>query len=390
MNANISYTDLIYLVIDSEATDFERQSLFAAMASDDALQKEFQAALKMHKANETQPLAMPVPNELTNKLFLAAGLTNTNLVAVPVATNWFTIWQISALVLTSIFSIMATLAYQGYNKTEIAVPKQFAQIQSQTSPAYNNRQENQNKLATNNKRKSANTVITNIAASEDLSEVASVNEVSDITNKVVIQKSNERKQVDNYIIESKLTYQNSSEFKSLQNPMQISNPIVLNITPNESGSDFFLDYRGISGMSYFPSRDVSTQSNKSFNNMTFSLNYKLSDKTSFGVEAGQETLPIYEVKADNDFQKYESLIWAGGNITTNLLEIEKFKINSKLTLGGTSLGGLIKPNLLLAYEIKNNVSINAGLEGTMLIYTNNQKILQTTKLALVYGISVGL
>jgi hypothetical protein len=78
MNENNKYLDLIYLVLDGEASEIERSTLFGAMADNQVLQNEFNTALKLNKAANSVPGTITVPMDLTNNLFNKAGLNFVN------------------------------------------------------------------------------------------------------------------------------------------------------------------------------------------------------------------------------------------------------------------------------------------------------------------------
>ena len=74
MNNTQSISDLIYLLLDNEATVFERQSLFHELASHPDLQAEFQEALTAKIALERDVAATYIPSELEKSLFRKAGI----------------------------------------------------------------------------------------------------------------------------------------------------------------------------------------------------------------------------------------------------------------------------------------------------------------------------
>ena len=70
-----SYIELIYQMIDGEASEVERQTLFSALNDDPELQAEFQNALSINNAGKSFAASQEVPSHLTNSLFSKAGLT---------------------------------------------------------------------------------------------------------------------------------------------------------------------------------------------------------------------------------------------------------------------------------------------------------------------------
>ncbi len=72
-NPNL-YSELICLVIDGEASEVERQSLFSELSKSPELQVEFQNTLKINNAAKNFASQSTVPNEITQKFFANAGL----------------------------------------------------------------------------------------------------------------------------------------------------------------------------------------------------------------------------------------------------------------------------------------------------------------------------
>lgn len=74
MDELINYNDLIFLVIDGEASDVERAILFKQMSENIELQNEFQVAIKMQKASENIGNDLIPPSSLANNIFQKSGL----------------------------------------------------------------------------------------------------------------------------------------------------------------------------------------------------------------------------------------------------------------------------------------------------------------------------
>jgi len=74
MEDMINYNDLIFLVIDGEASDVERATLFKHLSENIELQNEFQLAIKMQKASDNIATNLIPPTSLANNIFQSAGL----------------------------------------------------------------------------------------------------------------------------------------------------------------------------------------------------------------------------------------------------------------------------------------------------------------------------
>lgn len=74
-----TYKELIYLMLDGEASEIERQTLFEALNESPELQSEFQNAIQINNAGASYSNTTEVPGNLTNSLFSKAGLTYAGL-----------------------------------------------------------------------------------------------------------------------------------------------------------------------------------------------------------------------------------------------------------------------------------------------------------------------
>lgn len=75
--ANNNYIELIYTMIDGEASDIERQTLFSELQKNSDLQLEFQNAININNAGKTFAASSEVPLHLTKQLFGKSGLIYT-------------------------------------------------------------------------------------------------------------------------------------------------------------------------------------------------------------------------------------------------------------------------------------------------------------------------
>ncbi|HPI19318.1 MAG TPA: hypothetical protein PKY56_03020 [Candidatus Kapabacteria bacterium] len=81
-NPNL-YSELICLVIDGEASEVERQSLFSELSKSPELQVEFQNTLKINNAAKNFASQSTVPNEITQNFFANAGLRYNSPTIIP-------------------------------------------------------------------------------------------------------------------------------------------------------------------------------------------------------------------------------------------------------------------------------------------------------------------
>lgn len=74
--SNLNINDLVYLVLDNQATDIERKILFDALKDNNELQNEFHDAMILKKESSKILSAYTPPLALTNSLFEKANLDN--------------------------------------------------------------------------------------------------------------------------------------------------------------------------------------------------------------------------------------------------------------------------------------------------------------------------
>ena len=71
---NNSYSDLIHLFIDGEATETERNTLFGALKDSPELQEEFHSAMELKKAFAADIMQLQPPSYLQSQIAERAGL----------------------------------------------------------------------------------------------------------------------------------------------------------------------------------------------------------------------------------------------------------------------------------------------------------------------------
>lgn len=74
-----NYSELIYLFIDGEASDTQKETLFSALSSNSDLQQEFQEALELNKSLSSDKTNLVPSERLRNSVFAAIGIDASSL-----------------------------------------------------------------------------------------------------------------------------------------------------------------------------------------------------------------------------------------------------------------------------------------------------------------------
>lgn len=473
-------SDLIYLFIDGETTEVERDVLFKELANNNELQIEFQDALKLTKATEASNITITPPLALTGAIFTKAGLTQvigtTAIVGGASITGGF-IKELIATLNTKfavgiISAIMASVA-------SITLLSTFNSNDNTNNIAGNNNQ-NKNipitKSVTNDNasvNSQANSVeplssIKNDLANLSLSEIKNLAYVKDLeanyqkamrnigaykndlfslknkfenllnenknynkeitelkaNEKILLANSENQKsdiQPENKVDNQNIAYQNvlkiyeTKRLNSLESNSNNENIKIYNadnypknnlldrnvqsanlpdlitqlLLTDTKEAKLIVEYRGITGLEYFPQRIIESNNSNRANNVGLSVLRKIDDNTYVGLSGGQEDFPIYILK-QNEPNFQNSLFWGAGNIRyyPEFIKFENFTPYVETSIGGTQLGLMSKSYLGISWEPIKNVNLNIATEGSVMSYRNSGNWKPSGKLGLTYGISL--
>ena len=474
-------SDLIYLFIDGETTEVERDILFKELANNNDLQIEFQDALKLNKATAASDFAITPPIALTGAIFTKAGLTQvietTAIVGGATATGSifkelfatlntkFAVGVISAVMASvASFTILSTFyndsssynnSYNNYSNNS----QNTKNIPITQSKTVDNFAENKNSITNkfaeltideiknlpyvvelenkyNNAVKNISSYKGNISNLKDkisglLSENKNYNEIIKLkTNENNLLAANEKQKnenaaniqnIENSQNNSNTIYQNtlkiyeSKRLNSLENQLNaenikiynednnpksnlIKNNIQNNDLPNlitklllteTNDPSLLLEYRGITGLEYFPQRIIESDNTTRANNIALSALLKHDENVYYGFSGGQEDFPIY-ILNQNQPNFRNSLIWGAVNLRyyPEIFKFENFTPYIETSIGGTQLGPMNKSYLGISWEPIKDVNLNVATEGSLMSYRNNGSWKLSGKLGLNYGISL--
>lgn len=157
-------------------------------------------------------------------------------------------------------------------------------------------------------------------------------------------------------------------------------------------SSLMLQVKGLSGTS-FPNVDINSLSDKLISNFSLGAYVPITENFHFGLEVGQERFgqSFYNIENNMLFkiEQNPALWWAGFGLKYSTGKHIVFLANAQpfvnITLASTQLGPLGKVSTGLQFVSENGIGIILGLEGSSLVYKNQERLYSTEKLGITYG-----
>jgi hypothetical protein len=151
-----------------------------------------------------------------------------------------------------------------------------------------------------------------------------------------------------------------------------------------------LEVRGMTGLAFFPTRNIEPEPFSIMNNIGAAVKYKFNDNHSAGLVIGNESLQMYTYSLQGEEYKFNhepNLFWAGASYRYTGDEFYgSFSPYGEVIAAGSKYGPVGKVALGISYNPENIFSMSLGLEGTSLIYTFIGDTKHTEKLSVVYNI----
>ena len=427
-NLNNELQDLIYLVLDGEATSTEQQVLFDALKDNPELQSEFNSALGLNKALSVDKLNLMPPPALTDNLFRRAGFTNP--ASIPAGYSGSLLSNLSRLVQKYASSagaalVAASLTFTLYTNVDKVITTSYNKKINETStkeivsknyplsstinekPVISsvNSIENSGKAGTNsinidaasksvkqNNSKNAFAYLSDDESSENVS-----NSNDDNTSYSSESSSNLAENIEYF--GERPNELNSSIYKEVNQRAEVnlssypySNNFMKISFEEYEKLNLSIELRGINALNYFPSRTID-ETSAGLNNLSLSVFYHFDDNHSMGLSAGKENLQMYEIipgKKRYTFDKESDIVFAGISYKYNLGEVNSlFGVNpyTDILIGGTKYGPLSKAGIGLSYNVYSNLNFSLGFEWTSLMYSELNTYKVTHKSGLVYKLS---
>ena len=398
-----TYSELIYLVIDGEASDVESSAFYSALSENPELQHEFQTAMKMNRAAESFPKKSTVPVAVTDKLFGKAGLTYIPTDAAIVATAGtagaivksgifnnvmsYTISKIGFAVIGMILG--AGLMYLLNDNSEVLSGNINAQTNNIRQIEFAQPESNIPVMSSNSKDESP------VRRVQEFKELAYNN-----TNSQNIQA------IENE--EAEGIYEPDIQ---IHNSQIIQNPKVVEIARSTNISDFDIHNRGdysnklldfkdlglsieVRSSSYWNTvnENVLPSEISKFHNMSLSILYELFDNFKVGAEVRQETFYVKYISTDGLLQDYifeqqPNLTSFGTLLRYTFLDKETFKMFAQNNISANYYGLVYRGSIGMEYYVIPQISIIGAVDFAGLYYQHQKNTNTSEKVGFSYGIN---
>lgn len=412
MEQQLTDNELIYLLLDGEATSTERGRLFDAMSKDHDLQDEFERALKMknafeHEVRDTKPAPF-----LTGALFTKLGLTTVGLgggaaigtgISTAAKTGWFALASkivipITAALLGSAATYFAVTTGNSSNNTTHGQPIAEQTLRSApgtSSPVLSDIASTELSTATNtNTSAGMRTIVKTVYLASPVVHDTIVIEKQVFVPQNTNNNSNNEVAIKEVATPSATpTNENKVEQLPIKNINDREQRTLSDIseTKTTDGSDIFVGVRGMTMLTLFPSREIESSEKDLINNISVNVRYNLTNNHSFGVEGGQETFPINVVGSDGTIEKKTSLLWGGMfyRFTTDpFVSIGGLQLFGQILGGATVSGPMGKLTTGMVWQPDSRVELMLGVEGMMQSYRYNGNWGHGEKISMTTGVAV--
>lgn len=425
MNNTQSISDLIYLLLDNEATTYERQSLFKELASQPDLQVEFQEALTAKIALERDVAATYVPSDLEQSLFRKAGIP----LLIP-PSGW---GKLSQFVSGKLFFAAASfitgcvLSFLLFNNTSsneqpgLASRGTDAYITSQTNKNNNIPHTYSSEIPSESSKKNSSIGRSSsshhangragqndgshsgltISSSDgnwpgrSITGVHSDDQYSTADTPVFNANINERA----LISASNKVYSEMIPVEFSYNPISTrgSNSSIVLFPSNLDGMGFIpieffrhlsVEFNGLQSLQLFPSRSAGQTGNQFFKNACLSIKYNFNNNHAIGFTGGSEAFPMY-VPSGNGLAAKPNMAWFGAFYQYTFDRFwGNFMPFGKAFAGGNDFGSLLKAELGLGWQPDEKVRFVASLDGTQFFYYYKDNWHGAQKLGFKYGLEI--
>ncbi|HET9135889.1 MAG TPA: hypothetical protein VFO76_04570 [Candidatus Kapabacteria bacterium] len=428
MSISGHHSDLIYLFLDGEATDTERQVLFEALKDSPQLQEELSTAMQSKAAFETDVLSLQPPVYLQDQIAEKAGVLLANLVSSPVAVASVAtapvaapvIFKSALIIIGSITAgVVATLGiqklvapqaeYKAPVKIERSVAAAKPQSVTEISPSNS---------ANTNSIGPSHTIIDNSSpyqrveppvhtaiienkvtpSEKDIAEVESILPVQDAA--VDRPDATQHDQIINNAVEEKQSVKfaiiepasiREQELHAMIGEGERRNPLDVrteSIDRSESWtSKFSFGTNYITTAIMLPNRNVSGASTGDINQVVLSAGYDISTDGTIGVAAGKETFPIYLLSSG--VQTPHQAIYWGGAWYRHV--VNEFSLPFDMHLYGQALVGIGTPGPVgklavgLYWQASDKFSFMLAPEAMTVAFKQNGSITAGAKVGVTYS-----
>lgn len=413
MANELSDNELIWLFIDGASSPDESDMLFTALHGNAELQQDFQNAITLRTALEHSRERAVVTPLLTNRVMSAAGIAVTGGAILGGATTsgaWWnatrdvvSAWAGKALVPAAsavLASVITFFVMQENNQAPLAlnssnhIHETFSVGDTSPLPAISTVMQSAQQqpvapervvtkyvyMQQPNTNTTTGTIANNVPPTEQPD--------SPVTTNITARSAQDAP--ENVLLTSAQSiggmFAPSPELQPMQQIDITNQPVA------EKESQYLVSFRGISGITMYPTRDLSSNATM-FNNITGMVTYQLAKNHAVGLEVGTEAFPMYAIsKLESGALQYNQrpqLTFAGATYqyTGNTLEeFTSLKPVLRGFIGGTDFGPMLKGVVGVQYEPNNSVVMGTGMETTSLVYTQRGDWFATHKLSFTYWV----
>ncbi len=381
--------ELVYLFVDGEATDTEREILFSALASNSAVQKELQSAIVMSNSTRADSSRTELPKAVAAGFFTKAGFSAETQ---PVAASGA---QKFAMPFLNRFLVPLLSAFIGFVGAWYLLPDKQAEQKEIIPPVTGYASESP-------KAVDHDTVIIEKKPADNAQRTHLRKPLPATNNYQNRDEADEqaRKPVYAAILTSQIKNSGTAfpEDKPGTRPVP-SSALAPELFPDGlygTGSNnsifehFSLQAWGFSTIMLFPDRDPDKTKIPTLNNLSLELCYDLGSGLSIGLAGGQETFPIYISNSEGKLEYNTSIKWLCMTFGYNGESVFVDELNPfvKLLGGSTVSGPVVKALAGISWQPDSNTRLMLGVEGTFLRYYYIDRWDWSEKLGIKYGIEL--
>jgi hypothetical protein len=412
----MDYTKLIDLYLEGELNSIEKELLFSELSKNQELREYFEEQIRFNQLFQRDSQSITVPSDVTNNVFAALNFKIPNADAVPkvgIAYKYFSALRgffakyvpyfassvIGGLVAFALLWLLLPLwkpAPIESTRSNLAVETGIPVGAANEVP----------------KVSAGREVITERVNYEKIIREALekllANYISNVERNVANTEQSTAKQELAFVQESKLKESAPTAFQLTKDEHSLLAEKPFAVKPNE----FPIDYPKANNSLVEKFRNVTfgfrgyiTNSNPDvkinlaekgiLTNLGLSVGYLVAKNTNIGFEFGQEKFAQeYSLSrfGETTYYKQNPLLWWYGiyfhQTIANLFKFEDLKPMTRIFLGGTPVGPLVRGAIGLQYTPADRVSMYLGWEGTYLGYKVQDKMYQTKKSGITYGVSI--
>lgn len=411
----MDYTKLIDLYFEGELNSVERELLFKELAQNTELQEYFENQIQFYQLFQKDLQTITIPAEVTNSIYSALNfnIPNAKYVATPSALSKFIVglrtlstrflpYVVSSIVGGLVTFLLLWMFLPLNNKIEYnngtinlateqgipvgnaaEVPKIVAGVE-----VANEKVQIEEVVLQTLEKWFANYLQNLGTFAHQTEETLDGRKINTITPAPVLPSSERAtfmRTEASILTRQKIFAPNQTNLVVAPQTTKVLPALLRNIT---------VGFRGYTQRSE-PEVSVNLSERGLLTNSAISIGYNLGETSNIGFEFGQEkfaqkfTLSRY---GEVTYYKQNPLLWWYGvyyqQSIGSLFRWENLKPMARVFLGGTAVGLLARGSLGLQYAPDSRVNLFLGWEGSILGYKVQDKIYQTKKSGITYGVSI--